>query len=106
MDIHLGGMVVAQHELQHAMGQMEDAAGFTPPYHLQAHTRPDSHGGEPLAQGRVGGHRLHAHLLTFPGLTEGHDGPIRKKRSKNLDHFSSAMASHRKQINDPELSIS
>ena len=60
-DGDLGGVIVAQHEFEQAVGQMQDAAGAAPPQHLELHTGPDAEGKQSLAQMGVIRQALNAH---------------------------------------------
>jgi hypothetical protein len=71
--LHLGGMVMADHELQDAAGHMQESSGPAAPQHLQLNARPDTHRHKTVPQMQLGGQTDDPDTLTFLSGAEWHD---------------------------------
>jgi glycerol uptake facilitator-like aquaporin len=63
--LHLGGMFVADHELQNAAGYMDDPARLSAPQHLHLNTWFDAHGYEAISQDGMRRQSNYPDQLTF-----------------------------------------
>jgi hypothetical protein len=63
--LHLGGMFVADHELQNAAGYMDDPARLSAPKHLNKNTWFDAHGNEAISQDGMRRQSHYHDQLTF-----------------------------------------
>ena len=72
-DLHLGGMVMADHELQDAAGHVQDSSGSASPQHLQLNARSDTHRHKTVPQMQLGRQTYDPYTLTLLSGAEWHD---------------------------------